>query len=148
MKTTGKELIKRVLEKWRFPVVVEGESGVLFRYQMSYVQVSHSQNENADAIIINLEGIFTADNEAEVLAALKTCNELTCNLLQVKLYLNSENKLVIASEFFYKNEEDLEDLLNIGLQSVILGKKRFLERYPEIEEEMKLISEIENSTFA
>ncbi len=97
MKTTGKELIKRVLEKWRFPVVVEGESGVLFRYQMSYVQVSHSQNENADAIIINLEGIFTADNEAEVLAALKTCNELTCNLLQVKLYLNSENKLVIAS---------------------------------------------------
>lgn len=146
MKAKGKELIKQVLDKWSFPVIVESETGVLFRYQMNYVQASHSGDDNSDAITMTLEGIFTADNDEEIAAALKTCNELTCNLLHVKLYLNSENKLVIGSEFFYKTEEDMEYLLNMGLQTLIMGKKRFLERYPEIEEEMKLLAELETES--
>lgn len=146
MKTTGKELIKQVLEKWRFPVVAENETGVLFRYQMSYIQANHSGDENSDAITMNLEGIFSADNENEILAALKTCNELTSNLLHVKMYLNNENKLIIGSEFFYRTEEDMEYLLNMGLQTIILAKKRFLERYEEIEEEIKLMAELDNQT--
>ncbi len=146
MKTTGKELIKKVLEKWKFPVVMESETGILFRYQMNYVQAAHAGDENSDAITLMLEGIFTADNDEEMAAALKTCNELTCNLLHVKLYINSENKLVIGSEFFYKTEEDMEYLLTMGLQTLIIGKKRFLERYAQIEEEMKLMSELADST--
>lgn len=146
MKTMGKELVKQVLEKWRFPVIAESETGVLFRYQMNYIQASHTGDENSDAITMTLEGIFTADNDDEMYAALKTCNEITCNLLHVKLYVNNENKLVIGSEFFYKTEEDMEYLLNMGLQTLIMGKKRFLERYPEIEEEVKLLAELETES--
>lgn len=126
MKTMGKELVKQVLEKWRFPVIAESDTGVLFRFQMNYIQASHSGDDNSDAITMTLEGIFTADNDDEMAAAVKTCNEITCNLLHVKLYVNNENKLVIGSEFFYKTEEDMEYLLNMGLQTLIMGKSVFL----------------------
>lgn len=142
MKTMGKELVKQVLEKWRFPVIAESETGVLFRYQMNYIQASHSGDENSDAITMTLEGIFTADNDEEMAAALKTCNEITCNLLHVKLYVNNENKLVIGSEFFYKTEEDMEYLLDMALQSMVVAKKRFVQQYGELEEEAKLMSEL------
>ena len=146
MKTTGKELVKRVLEKWKFPVIVESDKGILFRYQMSYIQAGLTGDENSDALMLSLEGVFTADNDSEMLAGLKTSNELTGDLLHVKLYMNSENRLIIASEFFYRDEEDMEYLLNMGLQTLVLAKKRFLQRYAEVEEETKLLAELETES--
>lgn len=143
MTTTGKELIKQVLEKWKFPVVAETETGLLFRYQMSYIQVNETGDDDAHAIILLLEGAFTLDDENGIVAVLKTCNELTGDLLHVKLYVR-ENKLMISSEFFYGSPEDMEYLLNMGLRTIILAKKRFLQRYPEIEEEMKFLAELDD----
>ena len=37
----------------------------------------------------------------------------------------------------------MEYLLTMALQSVIVAKKRFLQKYRELEEEAKLISELE-----
>lgn len=140
---TTKEQIKQVLEKWGFPVLQENDNSLVFRYQMSYIQANITGGEDSDAIALTLSGIFSADNEKEMFLGLRTCNDLNCNLLQVKLYIDSDSDLIIAAEFFHKTPEDMEYLLTMALQSVIIAKKRFLQRYREIEEEAKLISELE-----
>ena len=140
---TTKEQIKQVLEKWGFPILQENDNSLVFRYQMSYVQANITGGDDTNAIALTLSGIFSADNEEEMMLGLRTCNDLNCNLLQVKLYIHSDSDLIIAAEFFLKTPEDVEYLLMVALQSVIEAKKRFLQRYREIEEEAKLISELE-----
>lgn len=140
---TTKELIKQVLDKWGFPILQENDNSLVFRYQMSYVQANITGDDDTNAIALTLSGIFSADNEEEMMLGLRTCNDLNCNLLQVKLYIDSDSDLIIAAEFFLKTPEDVEYLLTVALQSVIVAKKRFLQRYREIEDEAKLISELE-----
>lgn len=140
---TTKEQIKLVLEKWGFPILQENDNSLVFRYQMSYVQANITGGDDTNAIALTLSGIFSADNEEEMMLGLRTCNDLNCNLLQVKLYIDSDSDLIIAAEFFLKTPEDVEYLLTVALQSVIVAKKRFLQRYREIEDEAKLISELE-----
>lgn len=140
---TTKELIKQVLEKWGFPILQENDNSLVFRYQMSYVQANITGDDDTNAIALTLSGIFSADNQEEMMLGLRTCNDLNCNLLQVKLYIDSDSDLIIAAEFFLKTPEDVEYLLTVALQSVIVAKKRFLQRYREIEDETKLISELE-----
>lgn len=140
---TTKEQIKKVLEKWGFPVLQENDNSLVFRYQMSYIQANITGGEDSNAIALTLSGIFSADDEREMLLGLHTCNDLNCNLLQVKLYIDSDSDLIIAAEFFHKTPEDLEYLLTMALQSVIVAKKRFLQKYRELEQEAKLISELE-----
>lgn len=140
---TTKEQIKQVLEKWGFLILQENDNSLVFRYQMSYVQANITGGEDTNAIALTLSGIFSADNEEEMMLGLRTCNDLNCNLLQVKLYIDSDSDLIIAAEFFIKTPEDVEYLLTVALQSVIVAKKRFLQRYREIEDEAKLISELE-----
>lgn len=140
---TTKEQIKQVLEKWGFPILQENDNSLVFRYQMSYVQANITGGDDTNAIALTLSGISSADNEEEMILGLRTCNDLNCNLLQVKLYIDSDSDLIIAAEFFLKTPEDVEYLLTVALQSVIVAKKRFLQRYREIEEEAKLILELE-----
>lgn len=140
---TTKELIKQVLEKWRFPVLQENDNCLVFRYQMSYIQANITGSEDSDSVALTLTGIFSADDAKEMFIGLRTCNDLNYNLLQVKLYIDSDADLIIASEFFYKTEDDMEYLLTMALQSIIVAKKRFAQKYNELEEEAKLISELE-----
>lgn len=138
-----KELIRQVLEKWGFPILQENDNSLVFRYQMSYIQANITGGEDSNAVAITLTGLFSAEDEKEMFLGLRTCNDLNYNLLQVKLYIDSDSDLVIASEFFYKTEDDMEYLLTMSLQSVILAKKRFLLKYKELEEEATLIRELE-----
>ncbi len=140
---TTKEQIKQVLEKWKFPVLQENDNSLVFRYQMSFVQANITGGDESNAIALTLSGIFSADNEKEMFLGLRACNDLNCNLLQVKLYIDSDSDLIIAAEFFLKTPEDMEYLLTVALQSVIVAKKRFLQRYRELEDEAKLLSELE-----
>lgn len=140
---TTKEQIKQVLEKWGFPILQENDNSLVFRYQMSYVQANITGGDDTNAIALTLSGIFSADNEEEMILGLRTCNDLNCNLLQVKLYIDSDSDLIIAAEFFLKTTQDVEYLLTMALQSVIVAKKRFLQRYRELEDEAKLLSELE-----
>lgn len=138
---TSKEIVKQTLEKWNFPVLQEGENAIVIRYQMNYVQIGSLQ-EDSHAITVTLTGVFTADDEREARLSLKACNELNYRMMQVKLYLDEDNDLVIASEFFYKDDEDVEFLLNFALQTVVTAKKRFIQQYEAVVDEDKLIQEL------
>lgn len=140
---TSKEIVKQTLEKWRFPILQEAENAIVIRYQLNYVQIGSLQ-EDTHAIAVTLTGVFTADDEREARLALKACNELNYRMMQVKLYLDEDNDLVIASEFFYNNDEDVEFLLNYALQAVVTAKKRFIQQYEAVVDEDKLIQELNN----
>lgn len=140
---TSKEIVTQILEKWHFPVLQDSENAMVIRYQMNYVQIGSLQ-EDSHAIAVTLTGLFTADDEREVRLALKACNELNFRMMQVKLYLDEDNDLVIASEFFYKNDDDVEYLLNFALQAVVTAKKRFIQQYEAVVDEDKLLQELNN----
>lgn len=140
---TSKEIVKRTLEKWRFPILQEAENAVVIRYQLNYVQIGSLQ-EDTHAITVTLTGVFSADDEREARLALKACNELNYRMMQVKLYLDEDNDLVIASEFFFKDDEDVEFLLNYALQAVVTAKKQFIQQYESVVDEDKLIEELIN----
>lgn len=138
---TSKELVKQALEKWRFPVLDEGENTIVIRYQMNYVHIA-SLNEESNSIAVLLTNIFSAENEREERLGLKTCNELNFRMMQVKLYIDNDDDLVIGAEFFYKTEEDVEYLLSMALQSVVAAKKKFVQQYEAAVEEDKLLQEL------
>ncbi|MCM1140246.1 MAG: hypothetical protein NC453_16895 [Muribaculum sp.] len=140
---TSKEVVIQTLEKWRFPILQEAENAIVIRYQLNYVQIGSLQDDT-HAIAVTLTGVFSADDESEARLALKTCNELNYRMMQIKLYLDEDNDLVIASEFFYKDDEDVELLLNYALQAVMTAKKRFIQQYKAVVDEDKLIQEINN----
>ncbi len=140
---TSKELVKLTLEKWKFPVLQETDNAIVIRYQMNYVQIG-SLLEDSHSIAVTLTGIFSADDDREMQLGLKTCNDLNFRMMQVKLYINDDNDLVIASEFFYKTEDDVESLLNFSLQAVVAAKKKFIQQYEAVVDEDKLIQELNN----
>ena len=147
MKTTGKELVKQVLKKWKFPIIRENQTGVLFRYQMGYIEAKGYEDEGSYAISLILKGAFRAENEIEEAAALKTCNRLSRDLFHIKLYLDIENNLEVASEFFYRPGDDMEYLMNMGLKTLVLGKKRFLEEYRAIKVGTNFLTNLELSKY-
>lgn len=140
---TTKDLIKQVLEKWGFPVLQENENCLLFRYQMSYIQASITSTEESNSVALTMTGIFKADDVREMTLGLRACNDLNSNIIQVKLYIDSDADLIISSEFFYKTEDDLEYIMTMALQAMIIAKKRFARKYSELEDEEKLITELE-----
>ena len=141
MKT--KEAIKEILEKWGFPILQETENSMLFRFQMNYIQTNITGDDDNAGIAVTLSGIFSAENEKDMNVGLRACNDLNHNLMQVKLYIDTDSDLIIASEYFHQPGGDMELQLTMALNMVVAAKKKFLQRYRQIEEEMDLISELE-----
>lgn len=140
---TTKERLKEITGKWKFPIVKENETCFVIRYQMSYIQLSVAAGEDSDGVAVTMSHLFTADNPQEMFLSLRTCNDLNCNLMQVKLYIDSDSELIIASEFFSRMPEDLEYQLDLALRSLIVAKKRFIGKYGEFESAAKLMSELD-----
>ena len=135
--------IRNVLEKWGFPIIKDQESHIVFRYQLNYIQVNTSETDTSRAVAVTLANIFSADDEKEMFLGLRACNELNCNLLHVKLYIDAEADLILASEFFYQSDSEVEFLLEMSLESLIRAKKSFIDKYNELEELGRLMNDDE-----
>ncbi len=140
---TSKEVVKLILENWKFPILQEGENSIIIRYQMNYVQIGLLQSDS-HAIAVTMTGFFTADDETDQQLALSACNELNYRLMQIKFYIDEDNDLVVSSEFFCKEDDEIEYLLNIALQAVVRAKKNFIEQYEATVYEDNLIQELNN----
>lgn len=140
---TTKELIKKVVTDWHFPILNEEDFTIVTRFQINYVQIGALQ-DGRKGIAVTMNGLFRADDEREMRLALKTCNEINFRMMQVKLYIDDDNDLVISSEFFYETEEDVKELLYMALTGVVNAKKFFLSQYKEMEEEDSLLEDIIN----
>lgn len=140
---TSKELVKRTLRTWKFPIINEEEHTIAVRYQMSYLQIGSLQ-EDSMAVAVTLSGLFNADDDRKTRLALKACNNLNCTLMQVKLYLDSDSDLIVASEFFYSDDSDFEFLLKNAMNSLVISKRKFLLKYEELEQEDRFLMEFNN----
>lgn len=138
---TSKELVKQALNKWRFPVLEESEHTIVSRYQMNFVHIT-SLNEEYNSIAVVITNLFTAENEHEEYIAVKACNVLNNRMMLVKFYLDGERNVIISIEFLYKTEEDVEDLLEMALDAVVSGKRRFISQYKETEVEESILQEL------
>lgn len=138
---TTKELVKQALENRRLPIIDEGDNTIVIRYQMNYIHITSLNNESK-GIAVLLTNIFSVENDREERLVLKTCNELNLCMMQMKFYIDNDNDLIISSEFFYNTDEEVEAQLNMALNAVISGKKRFISQYKETEAEDKLIQEL------
>lgn len=136
-----KDLLKGILGKWSFPILEENETTIVFRFQLNYIQATLNANDEMQSLMLSIINIFKADNEKEMLLGLKTCNELNYSLVMAKLYIDPEADLIISCEFFF-NDEDLEYILPLALKALVTAKKKFCQRYEQVEEEAKLIDEI------
>lgn len=141
----NKEAAKQVLANWKFPILQEYENGSLvFRYKLCYVQINFPGTEDSDAVTLTMSGIMNVDDDRKMRIALRTCNELTCRMLQVKVYVDSDNDVVIAAEFFNRDREQLEFLMKTALEGLVTAKKNFNQIYEEQEEEVRLLEELDN----
>lgn len=139
----SKELVKQALENWRLPLVEEHEHMMTTRFQLNYINIT-ALSEDSKSIAVLLAGCFNAENEQEIGLSMKVCNELNCNLIQVKFYLDNDNDLVVSSEFFYESDEDVELLLHRSLEAVVAGKKQFQQLYGRKQAEEKLRQELDS----
>lgn len=135
-----KKLIKRTLENWEIPILKETESYLVFSFKRSNIVAKQVGDQDGNTIVLFIPGIFKVPDSRNMFLALHVCNELNRDLLQVKTYIDSDDDVIISSEFFYNNDEDIEFLLKAALVGLIIAKGQFADKFSELR------SKVYNST--
>lgn len=116
-----KELILKTLEKMGYSPEVDNDGDIMLHYQMKTIYVL-TGDEDEPYVSMMLPQFHEIDEGRETLV-LAVCNKMTRELKLVKVYIDQTFKNVTATcEFFYANEESLEQNLRNSLQ--ILGVVR------------------------
>ena len=118
---TKQELIINSLEKMGYSPTVDDDGDVMFRYQMKYLYVMNTRND--ESFVTLLLPQFNEVEDGKELLVLGVCNKLTRDLKLAKVYIDRSFKNVSAScDFYYVNDEALVDNLKQSLQ--LLGSIR------------------------
>lgn len=116
-----KELILKTLEKMGHNPEVDNDGDIMLHYQMKTIYVLMGDEE--DPYISMMLPQFHEVEEGQETLVLAVCNKMTRELKLAKVYIDQTFKNVTAScEFYYANEESLEQNLRNSLQ--ILGVVR------------------------
>ena len=110
-----KELILKALEKMGYNPELDSDGDIMLHYQMKTIYVM-TGDEEEPYISIMLPQFHEIEEGKETLV-LAVCNKMTRELKLVKVYIDQTFKNVTATcEFFYANEESLEQNLRNSLQ--------------------------------
>lgn len=139
---TTKDSIKAVLNKWGFPILREEECCVVFRFQMCYVQANIPSEGDSLSVGLTLAGFFHASTQKEREMAVRVCNDLNFRLFHAKAFVDTDDDAIITSEYFYLTSEDMEYLMHSALHAIVDARKNFIEKYREVQEEARFLSEI------
>lgn len=131
-----KQLIKQTLEKWEIPILKETDSYLVFSFKGSNIVAQQSGEQEENTIVLFIPGVFRAHDSRNMFLALHVCNELNRDLLQVKTYIDTDDDVIISSEFFYHADEDLEFLLKAALLSLVIAKEQFVNKFNELRKEV------------
>lgn len=127
-----KKLIKRTLENWKIPILKETESYLVFSFKRSNIVAKQVGDQDGNTIVLFIPGIFKVPDSRNMFLALHVCNELNRDLLQVKTYIDTDDDVIISSEFFYNADDDLEFLLKAALLSLVIAKDQFADKFNEL----------------
>ena len=118
-------MILKTLEKMGYSPEVDNDGDIMLHYQMKAIYVM-TGDEDESYISMLLPQFYELEDGMETLV-LAVCNKMTRELKLVKVYIDQTFKNVSATcEFFYANEESLEQNLRNSLQ--MLGVLRTIFR--------------------
>lgn len=128
-----KELILKTLEKMGYSPELDGDGDIMLHYQMKVIYVL-TGDEDEPYISMMLPQFHEIDEGKETLV-LAVCNKMTRELKLVKVYIDQTFKNVTATcEFFYANEESLEQNLRNSLQMLGVVRTVFRNDMAELSE--------------
>lgn len=118
---TKKEQIMATLEKKGYRPELDNDGDILLRYQMKSIFVLTGDED--DSYVSVMLPQFHEIEEGKETLVLAVCNKMTRELKLAKVYVDQTFKNVSATcEFYYANEESLEQNLRQSLQ--LLGVVR------------------------
>jgi len=129
-----KEMLLRVLEKMGYKPEIDNDGDIQLRYQMKTIFVLIG-NEDEQYISVMLPQFHEIADGEETLV-LAVCNKMTRELKLAKIYVDQTFKNVSATcEFFYSNEEALEQCLAHALELLGVVRSVFRKNKTELSEE-------------
>lgn len=129
-----KELILKTLEKMGYSPELDGDGDIMLHYQMKTIYVMTSDDE--EPYISMMLPQFQEIEDGKETLVLAVCTKMTRELKLVKVYIDQTFKSVTATcEFFYANEESLEQNLRNSLQMLGVVRTVFRNDMAELSDE-------------
>ena len=129
-----KELILKTLEKMGYSPELDGDGDIMLHYQMKTIYVMTSDEE--EPYISMMLPQFQEIEDGKETLVLAACTKMTRELKLVKVYIDQTFKSVTATcEFFYANEESLEQNLRNSLQMLGVVRTVFRNDMAELSDE-------------
>jgi len=129
-----KELILATLEKMGYSPEVDNDGDIRLLYQMKTIYVMTGDEE--DPYISMMLPQFHEIEDGQETMVLAVCNKLTRELKLAKVYVDQTFKNVTATcEFFYANNEALEQNLRNSLQMLGVVRTVFRKDLAELSDD-------------
>ena len=129
-----KELILATLEKMGYSPKVDNDGDIKLLYQMKTIYVMTGDEE--EPYISMMLPQFHEIEDGQETMVLAVCNKLTRELKLAKVYVDQTFKKVTATcEFFYANNEALEQNLRNSLQMLGVVRTVFRKDLAELSED-------------
>lgn len=129
-----KELIMATLEKMGYSPELDDEGDIKLLYQMKTIYVMTGDDD--EPYISMLLPQFQEIEDGKETLVLAVCNKMTRELKLAKVYVDQTFKNVTATcEFFYANEESLEQNLHHSLQMLGVIRTVFRNDMAELDDE-------------
>ena len=129
-----KELILKTLEKMGYSPEVDNDGDIMLHYQMKTIYVMTSDAE--EPYISMMLPQFQEMEDGQETLVLAVCNKMTRELKLAKVYVDQTFKSVTATcEFYYANEESLEQNLRNSLQMLGVVRTVFRSDMAELSDE-------------
>lgn len=129
-----KELILKTLEKMGHSPEEDNDGDIMLHYQMKTIYVLTGDEE--EPYISMMLPQFHEVEEGQETLVLAVCNKMTRELKFAKVYIDQTFKNVTATcEFYYANEESLEQNLRNSLQMLGVVRTVFRNDMAELSDE-------------
>lgn len=112
-------LLKEIIQSWKYKVVEEDGEHIIIRYQMNVIHIcTNEEDETFVSVLLPNFDDITDENYSEIVMR---CHRLNEKLKQVKFYTTND-VIIVSSEFFYMEKEDLEFQMRLALGNLIAAK--------------------------
>ena len=112
-------LVKEIIQSWKYKVVEDDGEHIIIRFQMNVIHIClNEEDETFVSILLPNFDDVTDENYSEIVMR---CHRLNEKLKQVKFY-TINGVIIAASEFFYMEKEDLEFQMRVALSNLVAAK--------------------------
>ncbi|MBO6092073.1 MAG: YbjN domain-containing protein [Oscillospiraceae bacterium] len=128
-----KELIQSFLEKMGYPFKEDSDGDLEVTYQMKEIYIILSGDEEA---YVSMLLPFHSVEEDKITFELAVCNRLNRMLKNMKMFVDESLTMLSASfDFYYANEESLEENLRRGFHALAVARSIYYKESEKLSED-------------